>query len=97
MPVIGIQTYLSETGWAQTPTNDSWNIEIPGNTFINIDGPAVQATSASGVQIIDNTVDTDLGIKVITPPNTTAEVFAPNIGGEYEKHEVGSGRHAFRR
>jgi len=41
---------------------------ISGNTFINIDGPAVAASSATDVRIIDNTVETDLGIKLPSSP-----------------------------
>ena len=36
-------------------------------------------------------------LEVEIPPNTTAEVFAPNLAGEYERHEVGSGKHVFTR
>lgn len=36
-------------------------------------------------------------LEVGIPPNTTAEIFAPNLAGEYEKHEVGSGQYKFTR
>ncbi|MEN8254409.1 MAG: glycoside hydrolase family 78 protein [Verrucomicrobiota bacterium] len=36
-------------------------------------------------------------LEVEIPPNTTAEVFAPDIDGEYEKHEIGSGKYTFTR
>ena len=65
-PYIGIHSLLS--GGVQTPTYDSSNIVIEANTFINIDGPAVEATSVTGVQITDNTVNTALGIKLASSP-----------------------------
>jgi len=65
-PRVSTHSYLP--GGIQSPTYDSWNVEIKGNTFINIDGPAVTATSASDVRIIDNTVDTGFGIKVASGP-----------------------------
>ncbi|MEN8255492.1 MAG: glycosyl hydrolase family 28-related protein, partial [Verrucomicrobiota bacterium] len=65
---VGIHNQLNFS-WDPTPTYDSWNIEIRGNTFINIDGTAVTATSATDVRIIDNNmVDTDYGIKVASSP-----------------------------
>jgi len=36
-------------------------------------------------------------LEVEIPANTTAEVFAPNIHGEHEKHEVGSGKYVYKR
>jgi len=65
-PAIGIHSYL--TGWNLTPSYDSSNIIIKGNTFINIDGPAIQAATISNVRIIDNKVNTELGIKKVTSP-----------------------------
>ncbi len=61
-PSIGIHSTLA--GGIQSPTYDSTNIVISGNAFINIDGPAVGVSSARDVRIIDNTVDTDFGIKI---------------------------------
>ena len=36
-------------------------------------------------------------LTVEIPVNTTATVFVPNVNGEYEKHEVGSGVYNFER
>ena len=63
---IDIHSYLP--GWVISPTYDSSNIVIKANTFINIDSPAVKATSVTGVQITDNTVNTAFGIKVSSSP-----------------------------
>jgi len=63
---IGISSFLSEG--VQTPSYDSSNIVIEANSFVNIDGAAVQATSVSGVLIKNNIVNTELGIKVATTP-----------------------------
>ncbi len=65
-PAIGIHSFVTQNN--QSPFYDSSNIVIKANTFINIDGAAVDATSVSGVKIIDNTVDTELGIKKVTSP-----------------------------
>ncbi|RKX38529.1 MAG: hypothetical protein DRP64_15570, partial [Verrucomicrobia bacterium] len=65
-PRVSTRSYLP--GGIQSPTYDSWNVEIKGNTFMNIDGPAVTVTSASDVRIINNTVDTEFGIKVASSP-----------------------------
>ena len=63
---VGISSFLSEG--VQTPSYDSSNIVVKANSFINIDGPAVQATSVSDVRIIDNKVNTKLGIKKVSSP-----------------------------
>jgi hypothetical protein len=65
-PAIGIHSILP--GGIQSPTYDSTNVVISGNTFINIDGPAVGVSSASDVKIVNNTVNTALGIKVVSSP-----------------------------
>jgi len=65
-PMVGIHSTLP--GGIQSPTYDSTNVVISGNTFINIDGPAVGVSSASDVKILNNTVTTDPGIKVASSP-----------------------------
>ena len=41
---------------------------VEANTFINIDGPAVEATSVRDVHVLNNTVSVDGGIKVASGP-----------------------------
>ncbi len=58
------------------------------------------ATHESMYGTISSAWETDgdrVVLEVEIPANTTAEVFAPNIHGEYEKHEVGSGKYVFKR
>ena len=66
VPTIAIHSYLSDG--VDSPTYDSSNVVIKANSLINIDGVAIEASSVSGVKIIDNTVDTELGIKVAESP-----------------------------
>jgi hypothetical protein len=66
VPTIAIHSYLSDG--VNSPTYDSSNVVIKANLFINIDGTTIEASSVSGVEITDNTVDTELGIKVAESP-----------------------------
>lgn len=50
-------------------------------------------TVSSAWKIADGKVRLEAEI----PPNTIAEIFAPNLEGEYERHEVGSGKYVFER
>jgi hypothetical protein len=74
---VGIHSRLS--GGVATTTYDCSNIVVEANTFINIDGPAVEVSSASGVQINDNTVNTAAGIKVASTPVVLLGDYANDI------------------
>jgi hypothetical protein len=64
---IGIQSHSYGKG-IESPSYDSFNVLIESNAFINIDGPAVKATSARDVGIFDNFVHVGSGIKAASQP-----------------------------
>lgn len=63
VPSIGMSSF--PIGFdAEATSYDSSNIVIEANTFLNIDGPAVDVRSACAVFITNNTVSVENGIKV---------------------------------
>jgi len=68
---------------------------VIGGGLTNVDATheCMYGTISSSWEIEDGKVTLEVEI----PPNTTAEIFAPNLVGEYEKHEVGSGKYVFTR